>query len=258
MQVFPAFLVLVAGLGLPGAGERPLAALPATSEVVPDDRLPVLSVVKVSGPAANPLAQCILRNDSTRQFSYFVRTKGLPNYVIQQRRNGGWESASATSGPPGLTRIDLAPGANTEFTADLSGLRGPFRLSLDLYKDSNSSPVSVSSRELKLTGDAAGAADNVPVIQCDLVTLKLVQRVEPNYPEVAKRAHLEGTVVLEVVVGKNGRVHDVRVVTGASVFDAAAVEAVNQWMYTPPRDHRGRPVAVYSHVTVNFEIPRAT
>ena len=61
----------------------------------------------------------------------------------------------------------------------------------------------------------------------------LVYRVNPSYPEVAVRARLTGTVVLEATVGTDGRVEDVHVLRSISLLDNAAVEAVKQWRYSP-------------------------
>lgn len=65
-------------------------------------------------------------------------------------------------------------------------------------------------------------------------TPALVHRVEPVYAEVAAAAHLVGTVVLEALVGTDGRVESVKVLRARHVLlDNAAVAALKQWRYTP-------------------------
>lgn len=77
--------------------------------------------------------------------------------------------------------------------------------------------------------------------------------VRPVYPEIARAAHVEGTVVLEAVLDKNGRVNQVRVLTSAPLLDRAAIDAVRQWQYTPSTLH-GVPVAVLMTITVTFNL----
>ena len=75
----------------------------------------------------------------------------------------------------------------------------------------------------------------VPVrIGGQIKTPALVHRVEPVYSEVAAAAHLAGTVILEAVVGTDGRVESVKVLRSRhALLDNAAVAALKQWRYTP-------------------------
>lgn len=73
----------------------------------------------------------------------------------------------------------------------------------------------------------------------------------PVYPEIARIAHVEGTVVLEAIVDPTGRVGHLRVVRSIPLLDAAALDAVRQWRYTPSVLN-GQPVAVLMSVTVRF------
>ena len=82
---------------------------------------------------------------------------------------------------------------------------------------------------------------------------KKVKYVPPIYPDVAVRAQLEASVVLEALVDVRGRVVDVRVLEGQAVFNEAALEAVRQWAYTPTLLN-GVPVPVIMTVTVHFQL----
>ncbi|MGH7552486.1 MAG: energy transducer TonB [Longimicrobiales bacterium] len=77
--------------------------------------------------------------------------------------------------------------------------------------------------------------------------------VPPVYPTVARVARLEGTVILEAVIGTDGTVRDVRVLRSVSLLDNAAIEAVRQWVFTPTRLN-GEPVPVVMTVTVTFRL----
>ena len=80
-----------------------------------------------------------------------------------------------------------------------------------------------------------------------------LRHVAPVYPDIAVRANVQGKVVVECTVSPQGRVTETRIVRGIPLLNAAAVEAVKQWLYTPTlRD--GVPVPVIMTVTVEFRL----
>jgi protein TonB len=79
----------------------------------------------------------------------------------------------------------------------------------------------------------------------------LLHKVEPVYPEIARKARLQGRVFLRAVIGTTGAVEAVEVLSTSPFFEDAAVAAVKEWRYRPARYH-GAPVAVYFTVTVSF------
>ncbi len=82
---------------------------------------------------------------------------------------------------------------------------------------------------------------------------RLIQRVEPVYPEIARESRVQGTVILEATTDTYGRVVAVRVLRSVPLLDAAAVEAVRQWVYEPMVVN-GRPRGVVFTVTLRFEL----
>jgi periplasmic protein TonB len=80
----------------------------------------------------------------------------------------------------------------------------------------------------------------------------LLERIDPIYPESARKARMEGVAVLEATITASGAVDSVRVVASAGpILDAAAVSAVRRWVYRPATLN-GRTVAVFLTVTVRF------
>ena len=77
--------------------------------------------------------------------------------------------------------------------------------------------------------------------------------VHPVYPDIARNARVEGTVVLEAVVDTSGRVTQLRVLRSVPLLDQAALDAVRQWRYTPST-YGGRAVSVLMTVTVRFTL----
>ena len=61
----------------------------------------------------------------------------------------------------------------------------------------------------------------------------LVKRVPPVYPPLAVKAKVQGVVILEATVGRDGRVEDVEVLRSVPLLDRAAIDAVRQWVYDP-------------------------
>lgn len=80
-----------------------------------------------------------------------------------------------------------------------------------------------------------------------------VTRVQPVYPDVARDANVDGTVLVQALVGKDGRVKDTRVVRSVPMLDAAAESAVKQWVFKPALSNN-RPVAVWVAVPVRFSL----
>jgi protein TonB len=80
-----------------------------------------------------------------------------------------------------------------------------------------------------------------------------VRNVVPPYPEVARAAHVQGDVVLDCTISNEGRVVDVKVLSGPILLQAAAVDAVRQWLYRPTLLN-GVPVPVVMTVTVRFAL----
>jgi len=82
----------------------------------------------------------------------------------------------------------------------------------------------------------------------------LLRRVVPKYPEQAKQQHIQGPVVLNAMVGGDGSVQEVKVISGEPELVPAAVEAVKQWRFQPQRV-KGNPVEFETQITVNFSLP---
>jgi TonB family protein len=104
----------------------------------------------------------------------------------------------------------------------------------------------------------AAAQDEAPVkpvgpvrISGGVMTGNIKTMVPPVYPADAKRQHVEGSVVLHVIVGKNGEVKKLDVISGSPLLSDAAIDAVKRWTYKPYLLN-GEPVEVETTITVNF------
>jgi protein TonB len=84
-------------------------------------------------------------------------------------------------------------------------------------------------------------------------TAKLVNKVQPIYPALAKQARIQGTVRLQAVIAKDGSVVELQVLSGHPLLVQAALDAVRQWRYQPTLLN-GEPVEVVTTIDVVFTL----
>jgi protein TonB len=82
---------------------------------------------------------------------------------------------------------------------------------------------------------------------------KVINQVPPTYPDLARRAGIEGQVVCQIIVGTDGRVKEATVVKSVPMLDDAALSAVRQWVFSPG-EQRDRKVQVKMIVPVQFKL----
>jgi len=80
----------------------------------------------------------------------------------------------------------------------------------------------------------------------------VIHRVDPDYPAAARPAKLQGVILLDVTVGRDGSVVDVRALNGPEILAQAAVDAMRWWKFEPYRVE-DRPVVVETTVAVEFK-----
>jgi TonB family protein len=88
----------------------------------------------------------------------------------------------------------------------------------------------------------------------DLSQSLILDKVQPSYPEQALKAGLQGAVVLQAWIGRDGSIRDLKLVDGSLLLGKAAVKAVKQWRYKPYL-RNGVAVEAETYVTVNFKLP---
>jgi TonB family protein len=117
----------------------------------------------------------------------------------------------------------------------------------------------------KLTDPTANSAkghvtliSTVPVVspqvsRSHLVEGALLYRVDPTYPEDALRQRVQGQVVLQIRIGKDGFVYDTKVIRGDPMLSRAALEAVRQWRFTPYTMNKA-PFDLAAQITFEFSL----
>jgi protein TonB len=132
----------------------------------------------------------------------------------------------------GSVRVDLQP-------------RAPF---------SSSPPPSSPASSASGSADSTGVADATGRVHLSAGAAQILSRpVEPNYPLLAKQMKVQGAVVLEALIGRDGNIQDLHVLSGPTILSTAAREAVKQWRFRPYLQS-GQAVETEARITVNFTI----
>ncbi len=109
----------------------------------------------------------------------------------------------------------------------------------------------------QLAGVVGGIAPPPPAmpmrVEGDIEEPKKIKDVKPVYPPIAQTAKIQGIVLIEAIIGKDGRVKEAKVLRPAPMLDQAALEAVRQWVYAPTLVN-GQPVEIVMTVSVPFTL----
>ncbi len=87
----------------------------------------------------------------------------------------------------------------------------------------------------------------------DILVPRLIYKVRPVYPKVARDARIEGMVRLKAWINEEGRVEKLQLISGHPFLVKAAMDAVRQWRWLPER-YMGRPVSFRTEVSVGFSL----
>ena len=82
---------------------------------------------------------------------------------------------------------------------------------------------------------------------------RLLQRVDPVYPALAKQTHLQGSVIIDAIIDEHGNIMEMKIVSGPPLLLQSALEAVRRWKYEPTYLN-DEPVPVQLNVTVTFRL----
>jgi protein TonB len=106
----------------------------------------------------------------------------------------------------------------------------------------------------KLSGAALSPATNAAEREQLATTIQPAQAsLEANYPLLAQQMRVQGSVVLQALIGTDGVIENIRVLSGPSILASAAQQAVRQWRFKPYLQD-GQAVETQAKITVNFTI----
>jgi TonB family protein len=200
----------------------------------------VVRQVQTRGPVVSP-------NRSTSQST---------SSSSDDQTSASTEPSQPIAAQPALEGTSTPPPVNTPERTASAGSQPADNSSGSSNSRSTTTDRAVAQTEQALADgissvEAAGAVKVNPAVMDENL---IVQRV-PAYPEVAKLNRIQGDVVMQALISKEGTVKRVHVMEGDSRLRSAAEEAVYKWRYRPYVLH-GQPVEVATTVTVNFNLNR--
>jgi protein TonB len=154
--------------------------------------------------------------------------------------------------PPHARIIDDSPPAPPGESAATLEVPG----AIPGLNDDNRLAAILSSSNPRPPSSAASSRPAALRVGGDLQEAKLIHMVRPKYPDSARRSHVQGMVVLEATIAKDGSVVELRYISGPVLLVPAVQEAVSKWHYQPTLLN-GQPVAVQTTIKVIFTLKPA-
>jgi TonB family protein len=207
-----------------------------------------------------------LQIDPQNPFLHFVLAKLLSGMGKQKENDAVHEFREAVRLKPGFAEAHLGLGRQL---ADLDQRLAEYREAVRLEPDNSSAHLALS-RALEEKGEKKEAeeeyrtADELPAtggipkrirVSRGVLAGKLRSQSQPKYPREARKAGIQGTVRLEAVIGRDGTVKDIKVLSGDLALVQAAVESVRHWRYQPTL-LKGYPVEVQTEIDVIYQLHR--
>ncbi|MCO5351155.1 MAG: M56 family metallopeptidase [Bryobacteraceae bacterium] len=188
----------------------------------------------------------VMRISSTERFREEIRTDAAGSFRMEPVPEGVY---SIGVGKDGL--------ATVMFNSIQVNAPDGVRLRVQMHPEGYEPPA-IASAEVKAEVPAKLSPPQMPQrinVGGPVQAARITTKVAPVYPAECKAAGIEGRVVLEVVIGKDGAVQSIERVNKLvdERLAAAAIEAVKQWKYQPTRLN-GEPVEVKTQVDVNFTL----
>jgi periplasmic protein TonB len=168
--------------------------------------------------------------------------KALPAKQPGKRDDGVLRPPAAISSNVAMANREGSPPSGTaEITGSVPGAL-PNGAGNSVASIATDIPVPVPKLAAQMIRVSSGVAQGL-----------LVHQVTPKYPPLARQARIQGTVVLHAVIGKDGSVQNLRVLSGHPMLTQAAMDAVRQWHYKPYLVN-GEPVEADTQINVNFNL----
>jgi|SRR5712671_1596315 len=245
---------------------QPSQPVPASEKKSPSDQTPT-----ASGPPDSTTLVAIKTERAT--YPYEAREQKLQGEVVVKilvSEGGDVESAEIASGNPILGKSAVNAVKKWKFKPFIKNGK-PVKVSMKVPIDfafSDKIMESGVSADRSTTSPQASSASSTPTpdpstdsqgtpkrirVSSSVSRGLLIRQVAPVYPDAARRAHVEGVVLLAATINKEGRVADLQLISGPKELAAAAIGAVQQWRYNPYL-LSGDPVEVETQIQVNFQL----
>jgi TonB family protein len=211
---------------------------------------------RASQPTATPAHSTRLEPVSTPAPAYpkTARGLGLQGKVVihlEISETGEVESATPVSGEPILAEAAAEAMKTWKFKPYIKSgkavrVRTEMPYSFVLHEQ--------EAQEASATAPGAGQPSQSLTVPYTVLEGRKIHDVAPEYPLAARAAHIQGNVIFHAIIGKDGLIHNLQVVSGHPVLALEAMKAVKQWRYRPYIQN-GEPVEVETFVRVQFRLP---
>jgi TonB family protein len=180
---------------------------------------------------------------------------GGPNTDPSALTSANETPSTAGAGAPTASASSAQPAANVPTdNAQKSAATQPAKQDTTTGRPNANPSLATASASLPPTTVSKSAGSDLLEVPEDYADDQVVRRVHPTYPKQASARKLHGTVVLQAVINKQGKVDSLQLVSGDPLLAQAAAAAVKQWRYKP-YSHNGEPADFQTRVTVDFKLP---
>lgn len=228
-------------------------------------RPPAVPVSHPNPPISNPLAPTIQKQDLGTNFrdglqlTGFLETRTYPPGSIGNDRpfaitNEYWYSpdlhvnilVKRTDPRFGTQNLQLTDLRREEPDASLFEVPADYKL---VNENGNASSAGVPDGNSQPTYDSSGRIR----LGGKVMAVKILNLVQPVYPPLARQTRISGTVRLHAIIGKDGAIEELEVISGHPLLQQAALDAVRQWRYQPTLLN-GEPMQVDTTIDVLFAL----
>ncbi len=245
----------------------------ADDQALPRDAAPDITPTRAQPIVSGPESPAQKMSRATRAVSKPSQAKSIQSKATQSKSTTAANVRPADPSPAGApdptTPVDAPPGTVVTTRTVLPPLEievvagdvhrtvhpGTNAVRVDLQPATPAQPVS----EAPATGGAADTTASVVRAAAEHVQVaedaaEVVSRpVKPGYPLLARQMKVQGSVILQALIGRDGLIQDLRVLSGPPILASAAQEAVRQWHFKP--HYLGADaVETQARITVNFTI----
>jgi len=202
-----------------------------------------LGVEKNEKKALAWLQQAVDAGDASGQFhlaSLYARGFGVardPEIAMQLYRNAGDQNFA-------LAQFALA----TAYEVGFGGQKMSLDEAAHWYARAAANGLEAANPPLKALAPHLASAPSAPN-----ASATPIDSPQPTYPAAARTSRVQGSVTMEAVINRLGRIRSLRLVRGETLLNEAAMDAVRRWVYQPQLAD-GQPVEVVTTITVNFSL----
>ena len=225
-----------------------VVAIKNRAYLVPTEPVEPQAQAAMPEPQSPPVISANIPTDAGRGAA--TDTLHGKNKPISKARKSGPETTQADTYTPSVNRRALPP-LDVEVYAGGRPIplqpKAPNAVRVDTSKGTEGRAASSQAS----AGEGTVAAERVRISPEALQVL--AHPVDPNYPLLAREMKVQGAVVLDALIGRDGTIQNLKIVSGPTILANAAMEAVRQWRFKPYYQ-QGEAVETAARITVNFTI----